>query len=187
MCTSVLLFFCVSPLPLWFDNVRRRSHAHFELARKFQDGFVLVGSVAGQRYWSTVLSQDSVITTGTWTPDDQQVQFQEYSFLFLTKLIAFYSFHQLFMVTGLFGHVERIDCRTGRPQRHRRGSNSDGRAVIQQHGSQRHPSAGLELSPIQDGRTDDDDDVGQFFVWQRYCVKRAHRQPTLSSILIAVR
>lgn len=34
---------------------------------------MLVGSVAGQRYWSTFLSQDYVITTGTWTPDDQQV------------------------------------------------------------------------------------------------------------------
>lgn len=39
----------------------------------YQDGFVLVGSVAGQRYWSTVLNQESIITTGTWTPDDQQV------------------------------------------------------------------------------------------------------------------
>jgi len=38
-----------------------------------KDGFVLVGSVAGQRYWSTILSQDLIITTGTWTPDDQQV------------------------------------------------------------------------------------------------------------------
>ena len=38
-----------------------------------QDGFVLVGSVAGQRYWSTVLGQDVAITTGTWTPDDTQV------------------------------------------------------------------------------------------------------------------
>lgn len=34
---------------------------------------MLVGSVAGQRYWSTILSQDLAITTGTWTPDDQQV------------------------------------------------------------------------------------------------------------------
>ena len=41
---------------------------------RFQDGFVLVGSVAGQRYWSTFLSQDYVITAGTWTPDDQQVR-----------------------------------------------------------------------------------------------------------------
>ena len=31
-----------------------------------------MGSVAGQRYWSTVLTQESTITTGTWTPDDQQ-------------------------------------------------------------------------------------------------------------------
>ena len=39
-----------------------------------QDGFVLVGSVAGQRYWSTILSQESTITAGSWTPDDQQVR-----------------------------------------------------------------------------------------------------------------
>ena len=42
----------------------------------FQDGFVLVGSVAGQRYWSTLLpaaDSQEMITCGTWTPDDQQV------------------------------------------------------------------------------------------------------------------
>jgi hypothetical protein len=39
----------------------------------YQDGFVLVGSVAGQRYWSTMLPADSTIATGAWTPDDQQV------------------------------------------------------------------------------------------------------------------
>ena len=38
-----------------------------------QDGFVLVGSVAGQRYWSTMLAPDASLTTGAWTPDDQQV------------------------------------------------------------------------------------------------------------------
>ena len=40
----------------------------------FQDGFVLVGSVAGQRYWSTLLPPDvNSITSGIWTPDDQHV------------------------------------------------------------------------------------------------------------------
>ena len=38
-----------------------------------QDGFVLVGSVAGQRYWSSNLRLSSNIVCGTWTPDDQQV------------------------------------------------------------------------------------------------------------------
>ena len=38
-----------------------------------QDGFVLVGSVAGQRYWSTLLPPDSTVTCGAWTPDDHQV------------------------------------------------------------------------------------------------------------------
>ncbi|XP_037081143.1 tubby-related protein 4-like [Pollicipes pollicipes] len=41
----------------------------------YQDGFVLVGSVAGQRYWSSNLRLSSNIVCGTWTPDDQQVFF----------------------------------------------------------------------------------------------------------------
>ncbi|KAG5672947.1 hypothetical protein PVAND_003034 [Polypedilum vanderplanki] len=41
----------------------------------YQDGFVLVGSVAGQRYWSSMLNLDATITCGLWTPDDQQVYF----------------------------------------------------------------------------------------------------------------
>lgn len=36
---------------------------------------MLVGSVAGQRYWSSLLNLDSTITCGIWTPDDQQVYF----------------------------------------------------------------------------------------------------------------
>lgn len=39
----------------------------------YQDGFVLVGSVAGQRYWSSMLNLVATITCGIWTPDDQQV------------------------------------------------------------------------------------------------------------------
>ena len=44
-----------------------------------QDGFVLVGSVAGQRYWSTLLPPSDIdgdtgsVTSGAWTPDDQHV------------------------------------------------------------------------------------------------------------------
>ena len=38
-----------------------------------QDGFVLVGSVAGQRYWSTMLPSEATVTCGAWTPDDLQV------------------------------------------------------------------------------------------------------------------
>ncbi|XP_059611899.1 tubby-related protein 4 [Phlebotomus argentipes] len=41
----------------------------------YQDGFVLVGSVAGQRYWSSMLNLNATITCGIWTPDDQQVYF----------------------------------------------------------------------------------------------------------------
>ncbi|XP_042203298.1 tubby-related protein 4-like, partial [Homarus americanus] len=41
----------------------------------YQDGFVLVGSVAGQRYWSSMLNLQSTITSGVFTPEDQQVYF----------------------------------------------------------------------------------------------------------------
>lgn len=41
----------------------------------YRDGFVLVGSVAGQRYWSSMLNLEATITCGIWTPDDQQVKF----------------------------------------------------------------------------------------------------------------
>ncbi|BES87926.1 WD domain, G-beta repeat [Nesidiocoris tenuis] len=41
----------------------------------YQDGFVLVGSVAGQRYWSSMLNLDCTINCGIWTPDDQLVYF----------------------------------------------------------------------------------------------------------------
>jgi len=38
------------------------------------DGFVLVGSVAGHRYWSSMLNlDDTSITCGVWSPDDQKV------------------------------------------------------------------------------------------------------------------
>ena len=40
----------------------------------YQDGFVLVGSVAGQRYWSSMMNLDATISCGVWTPDDQQVR-----------------------------------------------------------------------------------------------------------------
>lgn len=42
----------------------------------YMDGFVLVGSVSGQRYWSSMLNlNDTTITCGVWTPDDQHVIF----------------------------------------------------------------------------------------------------------------
>ena len=34
---------------------------------------MLVGSVAGQRYWSTMLPPEATVTCGTWSPDDQLV------------------------------------------------------------------------------------------------------------------
>ncbi|XP_063981864.1 tubby-related protein 4 isoform X2 [Diachasmimorpha longicaudata] len=41
----------------------------------YRDGFVLVGSVTGHRYWSSMLNDQATITSGIWTPDDQQVYF----------------------------------------------------------------------------------------------------------------
>lgn len=42
----------------------------------YMDGFVLVGSVSGQRYWSSMLNlNDCSITCGVWTPNDQKVLF----------------------------------------------------------------------------------------------------------------
>ncbi|XP_042896418.1 tubby-related protein 4 isoform X2 [Parasteatoda tepidariorum] len=41
----------------------------------YRDGFVLVGSVSGQRYWSSMLNLDHSISCGIWTPDDQNVMF----------------------------------------------------------------------------------------------------------------
>ena len=52
-----------NPLPVTLTNAASHS----------QDGFVLVGSVAGQRYWSTMLPADVTVTCGAWTPDDTQV------------------------------------------------------------------------------------------------------------------
>lgn len=78
-----------------------------------QDGFVLVGSVAGQRYWSTVLNQESIITTGTWTPDDQQVFFY-YFFLNLFRKLILKCLAKNKMATGLSGNVEWINRCLGR-------------------------------------------------------------------------
>ncbi|ESN95213.1 hypothetical protein HELRODRAFT_86986, partial [Helobdella robusta] len=42
----------------------------------YKDSFVLVGSVGGQRYWSTVLNLEGCsVSCGIWTPDDQKVMF----------------------------------------------------------------------------------------------------------------
>jgi len=40
----------------------------------YKDSFVLVGSVAGQRFWSSMLNLEGcLVTCGIWTPDDQKV------------------------------------------------------------------------------------------------------------------
>ncbi|XP_078053393.1 WD40 superfamily protein Tusp isoform X3 [Augochlora pura] len=41
----------------------------------YRDGFVLVGTVGGQRYWASTLNDKAIVTCGIWTPDDQQVYF----------------------------------------------------------------------------------------------------------------
>ena len=40
----------------------------------YLDGFILIGSVAGQRYWSSLLNLESnQMTTGIWSSDDRHV------------------------------------------------------------------------------------------------------------------
>uniref|UniRef100_A0AAR2K3Q0 Tubby C-terminal domain-containing protein n=1 Tax=Pygocentrus nattereri TaxID=42514 RepID=A0AAR2K3Q0_PYGNA len=51
------------------------SHDGTQALISYRDGFVLVGSVNGQRHWSSEINLESQITCGIWTPDDQQVLF----------------------------------------------------------------------------------------------------------------
>uniref|UniRef100_A0A8C7U813 Tubby-related protein 4 n=1 Tax=Oncorhynchus mykiss TaxID=8022 RepID=A0A8C7U813_ONCMY len=51
------------------------SHDGSQALIAYRDGFVLVGSVSGQRHWSSEINLESQITCGIWTPDDQQVLF----------------------------------------------------------------------------------------------------------------
>ncbi|PKU36658.1 tubby-related protein 4 [Limosa lapponica baueri] len=48
------------------------SHDGTQALISYRDGFVLVGSVSGQRHWSSEINLESQITCGIWTPDDQQ-------------------------------------------------------------------------------------------------------------------
>lgn len=52
------------------------SHDGTQALIAYRDGFVLVGSVSGQRHWSSEINLESQITCGIWTPDDQQVDGQ---------------------------------------------------------------------------------------------------------------
>ncbi|KAL8186023.1 UNVERIFIED_CONTAM: hypothetical protein K2H54_061532 [Gekko kuhli] len=51
------------------------SHDGTQALISYRDGFVLVGSVSGQRHWSSEINLESQITCGIWTPDDQQFSF----------------------------------------------------------------------------------------------------------------
>ncbi|XP_048831328.1 tubby-related protein 4 isoform X1 [Brienomyrus brachyistius] len=51
------------------------SHDGTQALISYRDGFVLVGSVSGQRHWSSEINLESQITCGIWSPDDQQVLF----------------------------------------------------------------------------------------------------------------
>lgn len=50
------------------------SHDGMQALISYRDGFVLVGSVSGQRHWSSEINLESQISCGIWTPDDQQVR-----------------------------------------------------------------------------------------------------------------
>lgn len=60
---------------LWYVKVSdfTWSHDGTQALISYRDGFVLVGSVSGQRHWSSEINLESQITCGIWTPDDQQV------------------------------------------------------------------------------------------------------------------
>lgn len=59
------------------------SHDGTQALISYRDGFVLVGSVSGQRHWSSEINLESQITCGIWTPDDQQVRPLEYGCVML--------------------------------------------------------------------------------------------------------
>lgn len=60
------------PLPFQVSDFTW-SHDGTQALISYRDGFVLVGSVSGQRHWSSEINLESQITCGIWTPDDQQV------------------------------------------------------------------------------------------------------------------
>lgn len=73
-------FSCFTPIPLTVYLISLQvsdftwSHDGTQALIAYRDGFVLVGSVSGQRHWSSEINLESQITCGIWTPDDQQVQ-----------------------------------------------------------------------------------------------------------------
>lgn len=48
-----------------------------------KDGFVLVGSVTGHRYWSSMLHPEGTVTCGAWSPDDQEVHFINFHLMYV--------------------------------------------------------------------------------------------------------
>ena len=59
----------------------------------YMDGFVLVGSVSGQRYWSSMLNLNGCsITCGTWTANNQHVLFGTSNGHILGMIIVLYIF-----------------------------------------------------------------------------------------------
>lgn len=65
------------------------SHDGTQALISYRDGFVLVGSVSGQRHWSSEINLESQITCGIWTPDDQQVGgFQGFLFCLETQRLV---------------------------------------------------------------------------------------------------
>lgn len=68
----------------------------------YMDGFVLVGSVSGQRYWSSMLNlENCTISCGIWTPDDQQVIFGTSSGHILGNSIILF---KLFIIIQFFSY-----------------------------------------------------------------------------------
>lgn len=64
------------------------SHDGTQALIAYRDGFVLVGSVSGQRHWSSEINLESQITCGIWTPDDQQVMLHPKLLLIKGQLLS---------------------------------------------------------------------------------------------------
>ncbi|KAH9505615.1 Tubby- protein 4 [Bulinus truncatus] len=89
----------------------------------YRDGFILVGSVAGQRYWSSMLNLDNTsITCGVWSPDDQQVMFGTLDGQIIVMsstgaVVTQVTVHEGFEITSMAWSCERFnmeEAETGR-------------------------------------------------------------------------
>lgn len=87
------------------------SHDGTQALISYRDGFVLVGSVSGQRHWSSEINLESQITCGIWTPDDQQVTHIPQNVRGSLSTEHHESLSLLIDVEVLGSHLPLLDCR----------------------------------------------------------------------------